>query len=218
LLIYYLKGILIQEKGEKEINILIDKNNDGNTIHIPIAEDCNTTFYLNKVNLRKEAYYFDWIIISPEVVFNFFITNFQNYFELENMEELEQEGELGFIGFKPTKIRVIDKLWGIKYLHHFNNIEKDYLILKTLFNKRIERLEKHFIDNKKIIFYYEHTETNIDLKSPFKYGKEIMKKLFPELKNYLLNKYSYTNLNEINIKYIGIDTDDEDTIIEEGKK
>jgi hypothetical protein len=198
---------------------LIDENNNENIIHIPIAEDCNTTFYLNKVNLRKEAYYFDWIIISPEVILNFFINNFENYFNLENMEELKQEGVFGFVGFKPTKIRVIDKVWKIKYLHHFNNIEKDYSILKNTFDKRIERLENHFKNNKKIIFYYEHTDIfNIILgetKSSFKYGKEIMKKVFPELKNYLLNKYSYTNPNEIDIKYIGIDIEDEDIIQEE---
>ena len=215
MLIYYLRVIFIQEKEGKEINILVNKDVNENIIHIPIAEDCNTTFYLNKVNLRKEAYYFDWIIISPEIVFNFFINNFKNYFKLENMEELPQE-ELGFIGFKPTKIKVIDNLWGIKYLHHFNDIEKDFPLLKNSFDKRIERLENHFKDNKKIIFYYEHTEANIKLESPFKYGKEIMKKIFPKLKSYLLNKYSYTNFNEINIKYIGADQEeiDEKTIID----
>ena len=98
------------------------------------------------------------------------------------MEELKQEGVFGFVGFKPTKIRVIDKVWKIKYLHHFNNIEKDYSILKNTFDKRIERLENHFKNNKKIIFYYEHTDIfNIILgetKSSFKYGKEIMKILY----------------------------------------
>jgi hypothetical protein len=178
-------------------------------IHVPLAEDCNTTFYLKKVNLRNEAYYFDWIIISPEVILSFFLSDFKDYLKLENLEELPQSGELGFVGFKPTKIRVVDKVWKVRYLHHFNYLEKDFIEVKRMFDKRIERLNSHFKKNDSVMFYYEHTDSDIGIDNPFNYGKEVMKMVFPELKNYLLNKYSYSNDKEISIKYIGTDIEDE---------
>lgn len=152
-------------------------------IPIPIAEDCYSTFYLRDKNLRFESYYFDWIIISPETVLNLFHNDFKNFFNKENLKKVK-DGD--GTKFKNAKTYVQDIYHDIIYVHHFNDIENDYYPLKEKFERKINRMNNHFKNNKQIEFYYKPTKydhwKSITNK---KWGVDEMQCIFPILKTFL---------------------------------
>ena len=101
-------------------------------IRIPIAEDCYSTFYLRDEGLRFESYFFDWLVISPETVLDLFKRDFKDFFIKENMKKVSDGEDLKF---KKADIQVQDTTNDIFYLHHFNDIDKDFLGLNRLLHQ-----------------------------------------------------------------------------------
>lgn len=167
------------------------------SIKIPIAEDCYSTFYLRDNGFRFESYYFDWLVLSPETVLNLFKTDFNDFFVKENLRVV---GKGGGMTFKTADIYVQDIKHDIFYLHHFNNIDKDFLDLKEKFERKIDRMNQHFKNNEQIEFYFKQTKYVkwID-KSKTNWGVDVMNKVYPELKKIILEKYSYQNDTDIKL-------------------
>jgi predicted nucleic acid-binding protein len=166
-------------------------------INVPIAEDCYSTFFLDNKKLRFESYFFDWLLISPQTVLNLFENNFEDYFVKENLVEISKGG---WHEFKRAEIYVMDTKNDIYYFHHFNNIDKDFPELKVKFDRKLDRLDKHLKQNKKINFYYKSTNYERWIKKSKKlWGEDIMNDTFPKLKNLILNRYSYSSENELNL-------------------
>lgn len=165
-------------------------------IRIPIAEDCNSTFYLKENGLRLESYFFDWIVISPKTACDLIKNDFKDFFVKDNLSFAGK----GNTKFKKAEIYVHDFVNDIFYIHHFNDIEKDFEPLKEKFERKIDRMNFHFKNNKKIDFFFKKTNYNSwKSKSKQKWGDEEIKREFPLLKKFLLEKYSYSNENDINL-------------------
>ena len=165
-------------------------------IRVPLAEDCYSTFYLQRKGLRLESYFFDWIIISPESCLNLFKTEFKGYLEKENLISLGPGGT----EFKKAEIAVRDLATNIVYLHHFNSIEEDWASLKSKFDRKIERLEKHFRANRRIELYYTARRADwIMPEIPTRWGRAEMERVFPELRLLLLQRYGYCNETDITL-------------------
>lgn len=165
-------------------------------IRIPIAEDCTSTFYLTERNLRFESYIFDWLIISPQTSCQLIKTDFNNFFKKENLVPVGK----GTTMFKRAGINVHDVFNDIIYIHHFNDIEIDFLPLKDKFERKINRMNAHFKNNRKIEFYYKST-TYQDWKNITKqvWGVDAMNNEFVDLKKFILEKYSYCDENDIKL-------------------
>jgi hypothetical protein len=92
----------------------------------------------------------------------------------------------------------------IFYLHHFNNIDLDFDKVKSMFDRRIERLNNHFKENKKVELYFKELSLKnkkiVELDSSW--GINSIINGSSKIKNLLLNKYSYSNENEITIHII----------------
>lgn len=166
-------------------------------IRIPIAEDCNSTFYLKDNNLRFESYYFDWLVLSPKIACELIKKDFDNFFVKDNLKVigLSEDNQ-----FKKAEIYVQDVVNDIFYLHHFNNLELDYEPLKKKFERKIDRMVKHFKDNRSIEFYFKPTKyAHWKKMSKQKWGVSEMESEFLDLKKFLLEKYSYRNESEIKL-------------------
>ena len=166
-------------------------------IRIPIAEDCYSTFYLRDEGLRFESYFFDWLVISPETVLDLFKRDFKDFFIKENMKKVSDGEDLKF---KKADIQVQDTTNDIFYLHHFNNIDTDFLPLKEKFERKIERMNKHFISKRVIEFYYKPTKyKHWKVLTNKKWGEDEMDRIFPLLKDFLVKKYDYKNQDDIKL-------------------
>lgn len=167
-------------------------------IRIPIAEDCYSTFYLKDNKLRSESYFFDWLILSPKTSVSLILNDFNNFFNKDNLIVIGDSEE--DIKFKKADLYVQDIVNDIFYLHHFNNLDKDFLPLKEKFERKINRMNQHFINNRTIEFYFKPTRyKHWKIKSKQKWGLDEMLIEFPKLKTHLLEKYSYGNENEIKL-------------------
>jgi hypothetical protein len=170
-------------------------------IYVPIAEDCYSTIHLDKKKLRVEAYYFDWIIISPEVVLQLFENDFIGYMDKENLVSLGPNNSK----FMHKDIIVKDTRWDIYYLHHFDDLEKDYDKVKSDFDKRIERLRGYLKQRKHIKFYFKpasaYHQHYVD-QSPYRWGKDVMLEVWPKLKSLFKQRYGYTNDLHLQIYYL----------------
>jgi len=171
-----------------------------NTIRLPLSEDCYSTSHLDSSNLRSEAYYFDWLIINTSTCLTLFKNDFKDYLIKENLRCIGKNK----IKFKHTDIMVKDIKNNIFYLHHFNNIDLDFDKVKSMFDRRIERLNNHFKENKKVELYFKELSLKnkkiVELDSSW--GINSIINGSSKIKNLLLNKYSYSNENEITIHII----------------
>ena len=55
--------------------------------HISLGVWCSPAIYLKRSGLRKKAYPFDWIFITPEQVLRLFETNFKDFLNKQNLVE-----------------------------------------------------------------------------------------------------------------------------------
>jgi hypothetical protein len=170
------------------------------SIKIPIAEDCYSTFYLRDNGLRFESYYFDWLVLSPDTVLSLFKTGFSEFFIKENLKVVGKHGDVGDMKFKKAEIYVQDTLNDIFYLHHFNDIDKDFLGLKERFDRKINRMNQHFKDNRVIEFYFKPTKYEHWKKLTSKsWGENEMDRVFPLLRDFIATKYNYKNKDDIKL-------------------
>lgn len=105
-------------------------------IRCPISDDCYSTLYLDEKLIRKESYYFDWLVIPFSSTFKLFETDFEDYLVMDRLINVGRNT----LKFKHVDIKVLDPKYHILYLHHFNNIEKDFVKVKSVFDKRIFRM------------------------------------------------------------------------------
>ena len=157
-------------------------------IYIPIGEDCYSTFYLQKKKLRKFSTIFDWIIISPINIFALFKNDFKDFLLKDNLKVLKKSKKK----FKHADLEIMETKYNLKMPHHFNNIENDYNMIYDKFQKRIKHLNNLLINEKEITFVYKQTIETMDFTEieKKKFGKENMKKIEGEMKNFFFEKYN----------------------------
>ena len=162
-------------------------------IHIPIGEDCNSAFYLDKKGLRKEAYTFDWVISSPLAIRDLFKSDFAEYMLKENMKFIRKKKRKPKKNFKQATIEVIDARYDIVYPHHFDNIDKDYQHVYDTFQRRLERMRRHFINKEPVIFYYNNLQFLNETKpcKNYSFGEEYIDQCFSDIKDILMSRYQY---------------------------
>jgi hypothetical protein len=120
-------------------------------IRCPISDDCYSTIHLNDLRVRKESYYFDWLIIPFSSTFKLFETDFKDYLVMDRLVNVGKNN----LKFKHVDIKVLDPKYHILYLHHFNNIEKDFIDVKSIFDRRIFRMLDKLQKNYPVEFYFK---------------------------------------------------------------
>jgi len=68
--------------------------------YISIGDRCTTAASLSKLNVKKHAYPFDWIITNPVLILNFIKNKFKDFYSIENMDGyINQKTNISFIHF-----------------------------------------------------------------------------------------------------------------------
>ncbi len=114
-------------------------------IYVSLGSNCSITWWLNKLELRKEAYPFDWCSLTIKHLNLILKNNFNEYIDTLKINFLSEkhQNELGYHSM------IITNKYNIKFAHEVitNNIED----FKTSLNKRILRFRK--LDKEDFITY-----------------------------------------------------------------
>ena len=87
------------------------------TLFISLGHDCKTAEILRTLNLRKDAYPFDWIgSIDFNGIYKCFETDFSDYFLKNNLKMLPLIYDVGLQGYYN---RILDDAYGFTYNHDF---------------------------------------------------------------------------------------------------
>lgn len=159
-------------------------------IYIPIGEDCYSTIYLIKKNLRLFATIFDWIIISPSSILKLFENNFKDYCNNVIFHKNSTRK------FKHSDIEIYDKTYDVLLPHAVNDMDKSLDFYREKILIRIQRLENYFKNKNPICFVYKsakHIPAKLSYDSPYLiFGKEEeFIKIYPRLVKILKERYNY---------------------------
>ena len=148
------------------LTISLFKLSSNERIIISLGHNCMVASMLNKFNLRKEAYPFDWIVSSYDGLYRSFDSDFKDYFLKENLiksEPIYSEILNNYL------THVIDLKYEFYYKHDFpiNNLAENndnlssgiivenyydyYLGVYEKYQKRILRL-RNILNSKKVLF------------------------------------------------------------------
>ena len=189
-------------------------------IYIPLGFDCNCSAKLRDNNLRKNAYPFDWNIVTYSSIYNIINNNFVDLFNKEYLiysnKKIYHKYDNDIDNFK-VLIPVFNIKYNILFIHDFVEMIDDSIIFDK-YNKRITKFINTLSDiNNNIILVYEDTSFEY-INNIYTYwndyfdDKDIFKNIYEDLnnndynidiiKNLIKNKYSNNNVNICNINNI----------------
>ena len=120
---------------------------------IPLGGTCSIAYQLKKYNLRKAAYPFDWVRINNfSKLIQLIENNFDNFFLDYKLIEFSKN-------FKVNNVNgsYIYKNEFCKFYHDFDSEinEKNFLLFKAKYLRRINRFYEKIKSSKKILFIRE---------------------------------------------------------------
>jgi hypothetical protein len=135
---------------------------------IPLGLDCCLAYQLNKLNLRKKAYPFDWMS-SPKIlsIIKLLENDFKNFLNIEyydiqenNNDNFNINNPLNDLHIIKSKYKLIHKEYNFVLRHELiNNDSKNINIFIEKYSRRIQRFLS--LQNNKIIFIRLGTNKDI---------------------------------------------------------
>ena len=140
-------------------------------ILIPIGRKCDIAHNLRNYNLRKQAFPFDWTIVSISTALALIKNRFKGFLEEENLvflkpiagRALNKNNELvvnkNINEIPVLRTPVVCKKFNMLFTHDFS--EKGILdlpIVKEKYDKRISRLLKIIDEKRDIVFLYDNRD------------------------------------------------------------
>lgn len=129
---------------------------------IPIGFNCNTVMTLKNLNLRKEAFPFDWAITSPNLIIHALQDRCKDLWNIECLRfvnETEHKGIHARMYVKsPTPTHIIYNFkYGIVF-HHDNNaivgMEEAVHLAKEKYDRRVNRLFQVLESSSRVLFVF----------------------------------------------------------------
>lgn len=164
-------------------------------IYISLGSNCSITWWLNKLELRKEAYPFDWCSLTIKHLNSILKNDFNEYIDTLKINFLSEKhpDELG----NPSM--VITNKYNIRFAHEV--ITNDIEDFKISLNKRILRFRK--LDKEDFITYIR-IELSI-VKIGFLTELEELIKLLDSINpNYIIKLIIHKDSIKINLKKVKI--------------
>lgn len=116
--------------------------------YIGLGSNCSLTYQLNKLNLRKFSYPFDWAKISINQLINVLENNFDNYINLQ----IEKLSDCHLINEQIPSL-LIKNIYNIKFAHEvLSDLSCNLDKFKIKLLQRINRFNNLFQSNKKVKF------------------------------------------------------------------
>ena len=173
---------------------------------ISLGEDCACSSYLRRVNLQNFSYPFDWLTHAPfENRTNLIVNDFKDFLNLEDLELMQKPTEFpsdenhDYYKNKTTE------------LYHWHDfpinmpLKEAYNLVKTKYDRRIERLYSEIKNSQKILFVWLSHRT---LHSPEDFIKE-----YNTLQNKFASKDIYLLIIENSPEYKVIRLEDNHILI-----
>jgi hypothetical protein len=152
---------------------------------ISLGGNCSITYQLIKLNLRSEAYPFDWTKISINQLINVLENNFDGYSETLEIKYMSDKHFLS----NNEKALVLQNSYNITFSHEINKND-DFNTFQTSIRRRIIRFRE--INSEKIIFIrIELTPIKISYENNI---KQLIKLLDNYSNNYELRLIINSNL------------------------
>lgn len=167
-----------------KLNFFITGNIFVRKSFISLGGNCSVTYQLNKYNLRKESYPFDWSKIKINKIKDAIENNFNNYNKVEIVKYSENHKSWLFKNKYAS--------FAHEYLENYN--------LKEFENKLIKRIN-NFKKIKNPIFIRIETYSYKNREIYIKYWEEIIKTLKKYYKNFKIILISKFNPNKNEIKW-----------------
>lgn len=135
---------------------------------ISLGGNCPSAMTLQSLNLRKNAYPFDWCPTTPQLILKYIQDNISYY--PEPGQEYNKDG-----------------CW---FGHFYYNYGNDFANMVSIIQRRFERFDQKMKEGKKILFLYQSegdiynqlNKTNIDTFEGL-----------VQLRDYLIQKYNHNN-------------------------
>ncbi|WP_150464419.1 DUF1796 family putative cysteine peptidase [Francisella sp. XLW-1] len=133
-------------------------------IYVPIGIDCDVAYYLRSINLRREAFPFDWIVSPISSSIELINNDFEGFLEFSNLSFLEptkrflfKDNELCEDMVTPVYCKRYHQL----FVHDFSARGiNDYTQVFDKYKKRVNRLRELLYNKEKIVFVYNDTTPN----------------------------------------------------------
>tara|TARA_B100002049_G_scaffold237234_1_gene227107 strand:- start:781 stop:1923 length:1143 start_codon:yes stop_codon:yes gene_type:complete len=167
-----------------KLNFFITGNIFVRKSFISLGGNCSVTYQLNKYNLRKESYPFDWSKIKINKIKDAIENNFNNYNKVEIAKYSENH--------KSWLLKNNYAMFAHEYLEKYN--------LEEFENKLIKRIN-NFKKIKNPIFIRIETYSYKNREIYIKYWEEIIKTLKKNYKNFKIILISKFNPNKNEIKW-----------------
>lgn len=118
---------------------------------IGLGSNCSICYQLNKYNLRKQAYPFDWVKLNLNELIDILDNNFINYYETIEFKKKSEIHKLVNDNILTESSLILSNCYKIQFAHELNNIDKIDEFKKKIIN-RIERFLEIKNSNKNYIF------------------------------------------------------------------
>lgn len=184
-------------------------------VYISLGTDCSVAYNLQKYNVRKNAYPFDWIRCSNfSKVVECIQNHFQDFIVQEKLEIIHCSDKFPLLktddfidGQFDNTLIVKNNRYGFKFVHDFNvDIESELSQITDKYRRRIERFYQTLVNpNIKVVFirigcsqlshkdleYFNSVIRNYTTNYEFKYIKYHRKTKFQSWKREELNWETY---------------------------
>ena len=172
---------------------------------VSFTDDCTGAQFLRNINMRKEAYPFDWNVIRVDDMMKNLWHNFKyfllpeklHYSPIKINNRYEQPSSNGWMNETKWVYDVYCHKYNIHFPHDFiENDEKTFLAVKKKYFRRIKRLITLFKSNKIVCLIFKEN----DLK--YKKIKIVyhLTTLYPNLKFKLIPYEKIKNMNRKQFK------------------
>jgi len=179
---------------------------------ISLGSNCCICYQLNKYNLRKKAYPFDWVKININQLLNVLENNFNNYYESIEFKKISEFHKL--IDDDETILEedslILYNYYKIQFAHELNKIDQIEEFRKKICN-RVDRFFDIKNSNKSITFIrIELGVINLTWEKNIIKLIELLKKYVENFKLKLVinsqNKFNFPDFVEI-YRYENFDPD-----------
>ena len=190
--------------------------------YISFGLSCPPALSLRELNIRKQAYPFDWIVSSPKIIYDILINGKDKYLDFSKQSNEYNDIKEMFICCDNNLLK-LPSYWKSSHVNYYNQHFSHYLDLTTnelkeKMNRYLDRFLKILTSKKKIIFIYTaeqaifHKNTRDNLNIYYKYLCKIsdyLTKEYPALDFKILNiqvnntRSNYNKIYNYNLEYDG---------------
>ena len=164
-------------------------------IYISLGSNCSVTYWLNKLELRKAAYPFDWSNITMKQLNTILKNNFSDYAETLQIKFISEKYSDEFCN--PSA--VITNKYNVKFAHEV--ITNDICDFKKSLVSRVNRFNEL---NKEEFITYVRIELSVVKLEYINELEELIKFLDLINPNYIIKLIIHTNSIKIDLKKVKI--------------